>query len=411
MVSPQMDGQSPKKDRGTRLHHNVGCHRGPRLLSVSMLALCAGAVSFGGNAAWSAPFTPANDAQILAELPPGIRHAEPRARQLATERIDVALPLAQFYIQRARASGDLRFLGYAEAVLSPWLGKKEIDPGVLVLHATLLQSRHEFAASLRELDRALAIKPGDAQAWLTKATVLRVLGRFDDALAACEQLVPLADPAVATLCRESLHGLTGQLDSAYAKIAALNVPGLPAATRAWRASELGEMAVRQGDAAKAEGWFRQGLEAQPNDFYTLAAYADLLLRQRRAAEVGKLLAGRESMEPLLLRLAIADGMLSTPSPLSRARLSEAFASETRRGDVVHRREQARFLLDVEHRPAEALAAARQNWQVQREPDDILVFVLAAEAAGNRAAADPAWTFVGQHGLQDARLEALRRPGR
>jgi hypothetical protein len=43
--------------------------------------------------------------------------------------------------------------------------------------------------------------------------------------------------------------------------------------------------------------------------------------------------------------------------------------------------------------------------VQREPDDVLVFVNAARAAGNPAAAEPALEFARTQGLRDVRTNA------
>ena len=76
---------------------------------------------------WAAPYVPASDSQVVAELPAGARHSNAATRDLARSRLDIALPMAQFYLSRARATGDLRFLGYAEAILAPWL---ERDAGV-----------------------------------------------------------------------------------------------------------------------------------------------------------------------------------------------------------------------------------------------------------------------------------------
>ena len=88
---------------------------------------------------------------------------------------------------------------------------------------------------------------------------------------------------------------------------------------------------------------------------------------------------------------------------SRALLANAFSVEEQRGEAVHRREQARFLLDVAHDSSAALGAAQENWQVQREPADVLILLRAAHAAGRPDAAAPALQFVRQHGLEDARL--------
>jgi hypothetical protein len=137
-----------------------------------------------------------------------------------------------------------------------------------------------------------------------------------------------------------------------------------------------------------------------------AAYADLLLRQGRAGEALTLLQGQESFEPLLLRIALAQKQLHDPRlAQSSARLRAAFAAETQRAESVHRREQARFLLEVENQPQLALATASQNWSLQREPDDALVLVAAARAAGDPAAAAPALDFMRRADLRDARVSA------
>jgi tetratricopeptide (TPR) repeat protein len=352
------------------------------------------------------PYVPSSGSAVLAELPAGTRHADVSARRLAQGRLDVAIPLAQFYIQQSRLSGDLRYLGYAEAVLAPWVTQNPPVPDVLVLQATLQQSRHEFSASLATLERALSARPNDPQALLVRATVLRVLGRYSEAGAACEQFSRLVDARLGAICIQSLRGLNGHLESAYVELTRVSSQGWLNSEKSWLYSELGEMAVRLGRDADAQRWFEQDLNLVPTDFYVRAAYADLLLRQARPGEALTLLQGRESFEPLLLRIAIAQRQLHDPGlAQSSARLRAAFAAETQRGEAVHRREQARFLLEVEDQPKLSLAAALENWAVQREPDDVLVLVNAAKAAGRPAAAEPALEFLRAQGQSDVRVNA------
>jgi tetratricopeptide (TPR) repeat protein len=371
-------------------------HRG-RLACLILLGI-------GGMAAVRAnPHVPARDDEVLARLPPGAAHSSLPIRQQGGARLDVALPLAQFYISQARATGDLRFLGYAEAVLLRWRGETPPNPDVLVLHATILQSRHSFDAALGELNEALRARPDDAQAWLTRATVLRVLGRYDEAGASCVRLAA-ADVILAQLCTQSLRALDGHLESAYTAVRQLPLQSLSNAARAWRYSELGEMAQSLGDDSAAAHWFLEALQLAPDDAYTRAAYADLLLGEGRAAETLRLLDGRESMEPMLLRIALAQQQLNDPGlTQSRQMLASAFAVEEQRGEAVHRREQARFLLDVAQLPSAALSAAQDDWRVQREPADLLMLLRAAYAAHQPAAAAPALQFVREHGTEDVRF--------
>jgi tetratricopeptide (TPR) repeat protein len=370
--------------------------RFPGSCAVAVLALWAGTAA-------GKPFIPADDSVVLAEVTPGARHSELVTRQIAAHRLDVALPLAQLYIKQSRTSGDLRFLGYAEAVLEPWVGTDAKSADALVLHATVLQSRHDFSGALTVLQRARELRPHDAQAWLTSATVLRVMGEYERALMACEKIT---DPVVVQLCKQGVRGVSGSLSSAYAAIQQIDSQGMGPEERAWRDSELGEMAVRIGRDVEAEHWFQNGLRASAGDLYIRAAYADLLLKNGRAAEVLVLLKGQESLEPLLLRIAIAQKMLREPAlERSSERLATAFATEAQRGDGVHRREEARFLLDVRGDARAALGAAMANWKVQREADDVLVLIRAAQAAGTPQAAQPATEFVREHGMQDVRIAA------
>src|ERR1700730_2004081 len=168
------------------------------------------------------------------------------------------------------------------------------------------------------------------------------------------------------------------------------------------------MAERSGNDASAEHWFREGLQLSPEDFYMRAALADLMLKDGRAADTLTLLAGYESMEPMLLRIAVAHTELHDGAGLwAAARLSGTFDVEQRRGEAVHRREQARYFLDVDPQPAAALAAAQDNWRVQREPDDLLILMRAAHAAQRPQAAADAQRFLRQTGLEDSRLDPYR----
>lgn len=381
----------------------TGCSR--LRTGLGRLLFILSAAAGPGSWASAAPHIPASDATVLTELPAGTRHASLPVRTLTATRLDIALPLAQLDISRARTTGDLRYLGYAEAILAPWMKQPNVAPEVLVLDATILQSRHSFDASLAELDRALRLRPDHAQGWLTRATVLRVLGRYDEAMSSCEHLAGTADRLVAGLCVQSLRGLMGHLQEAYSTVASLSAAGAPPEVQAWRYSELGEMAERLGRDTEAERWFREGLQVAPGDFYMRSACADLLLRHDRAAETLQVLAGFDSMEPLLLRIAIAHRTLHDGAgQRADEMLANAFAVEEQRGEAVHRREQARFLLDVDQRPAAALAAARENWRVQREPDDALILLRAAHAAGQPREADPARAFLSETGLEDSRLK-------
>jgi hypothetical protein len=84
-------------------------------------------------------------------------------------------------------------------------------------------------------------------------------------------------------------------------------------------------------------------------------------------------------------------------------LQERFAAARLRGDSVHRREEARFVLHLLGDAPAALALARENWAVQREPSDARILLEAAAAAGVPGAARPVLRFLARTGLEDVGL--------
>ena len=120
------------------------------------------------------------------------------------------------------------------------------------------------------------------------------------------------------------------------------------------------------------------------------------------------LAGNESQDPLLLRLAIAAHRLGrSPQSGHWAQLyEERLRAAERDRDYTHQREQALYLLDVREDPRAAVEVARRNWVTQREPADVRVYARAAARA--RAAEDAAALagWLAHSHYEDRALETL-----
>jgi hypothetical protein len=143
------------------------------------------------------------------------------------------------------------------------------------------------------------------------------------------------------------------------------------------------------------------LELDPNDSYARAAAADLLLDRGRANEALDLVRGKEVNDTLLLRIAIAEHRLGAPEAASHvAALAGRFDASRLRGDVVHRREEARFWLEVNGDAERALVLARANWDVQKEPADLRILLEAALAARRPSDAGPALAWLSETKLED-----------
>lgn len=307
-------------------------------------------------------------------------------------------------------TSDPRHLGYAQAALRAWWGEAEAPAPVLVLRATILQSRHDFSAALVDLDRAAAIAPADPQIWLTRSVVLTVLGRYEEAAQSCRPLSRLTSSMVSAVCTASVEGLTGHAPEAAGRLGAA-LASVPAgdATRAWGLSVLAEVSAWAGSRAEGERLAAQALAADSQDAYTRALLADLLLADGRAAEVPPLLAGHEQNDGLLLRLAIAENAVGAAGAAAHVRaIAERFDAARARGDTLHGREEARFQLVIRHDPVRALTLARANWQAQHEPADAQILMEAALAAHQPAAAAPAVVWARATGFQDPDVRSLRQ---
>lgn len=318
-----------------------------------------------------------------------------------------AVALAKGYLEIGRQNADPRFTSYAQATLTPWLARPAPASDVLVLSATALQSLHQFYDALALLNRAIDVAPDNPQAWLTKATILQVQGHFDDARKACGQLSRSAGQLIAFTCIAGVNSLTGRLAASVTALRAIYVDDerLAPGIRTWVLGQLAEMSVRMGDARSAERYFQSALRVAPDDVYLKSDYADLLLAQARAAEVVALLRNNEPQDNLLLRLAIAGKQLRSSDGKRWADLFEARYQAARRdGDFTHLREQARFALEVKANPAEALQLASQNWQVQKEPADVRIYLAAAEAARDTQARSRVMQWIQAIHYEDRTLD-------
>jgi Flp pilus assembly protein TadD len=358
------------------------------------------------------PFVPANDDVVLAHLP--ARQALQGLAALRTavaarrEDLPASLDLARGYIAIGRREGDPRFVGYAEAVLTPWLARTPVPEPALVLKATALQYRHQFGESLALLDRAIALEPLDGQAWLTKAALLELRGDFAQARRACAHLTRAADQILALTCLASVDSRNGQLAASYAALRGVSTETarLPSGIRGWVDSVVADMAERLGRDDEADAELREAISALPDDPYLKAARADLLLRVGRAEEVIALTRDYESNDSLLVRLAIAGQRARSPdAPRWAAAYDDRLQAAARARDSMHTREHALYLLDVRHDVRGALAAAADNWRVQREPTDLRIYVRAAQLAASSRDLEAIDRYLTTTGYEDRALRA------
>ena len=379
------------------------------LIATGWLALSAPSVTSGE------PFLPQEDTQVLERLT--VKATDPIAREIKALRanllrdpqnVDAAVALATRLIEQSRSEGDPRFLGQAQAVLAPWLNQPTPPPSALLLRATIRQNAHEFELALADLVAVLSLQPTNAQAWLTRASIYQVQGRYEEARRACQPLSRLAGRHVALTCLGDIASLTGQANKSHELLtASLERPGISARERLWILTILAETAARTGDAQTAEKYFSDAHSLGVKDQYLLGAYADFLLDQGRLPEVVTLLQRETRADGLLLRLTLAEQGLDLPASKDHTvELAARFAAGRERGARVHVREEARFTLALLHDPKTALSLAQANWDIQKEPWDARLLLESALAIGSPDAAKPAIAWLHSNHVEYIYLQQL-----
>ncbi|NOW48233.1 tetratricopeptide (TPR) repeat protein [Novosphingobium sp. SG751A] len=396
---------------------------------MAILARCSMlALSFFGmwaNVARAAPRRPADPNVVLERLPGGIAAQRKQLSQLRGRGdLDGALQLADAYLRLGRKEADPRFYAYAQFAIAPWSARSDPPPEIILRRATIRQFYHDFDGALTDLETLGRAGYDDPQVDLLTASILRIRGDYGQAMRYCQNLLAQPNQLPALTCAAEIQGLGG--NAAPARAGLERAIGFETARRvghlatpallAWSRLVMAGLYERSDDAAKAGAWFRSALATMPDgpDAYALGAYADFLLDHRRDREVIALLDTRQSSDGLLLRLAIACAHLSghgCPAEKGarlQASLAARFDAVRARGEVPHRGEEARFLLELKHKPGPAYRLALANWGGMKEPRDALVLAQSALALGTREAAQTALRQLDQPAINDIRLLRLRQ---
>lgn len=388
----------------------------PRRVALWTLCLCvfatlASAVALAPRDAQAHAQRPHDDDLLLANVPArnsveGRQREALRAQQRSAPRDEqAALRLVRAHIEHARREGDPRPLGLAEAVLKPFLSASASAP-VLVAWATIEQSRHHFQAALQTLERARKQAPHDPQALLTEATVLTVLGRFHDAATRCALLREETTPLYAELCAVPIAMMTGHASDALATLQRARTQTSEASELAWISSLECETRYWQSELAAAERACQAALSLDANDRYTRALYADVLLDLQENARVLPLVANHALDDALVLRAVLAR-LPEAEQSAELTSLRAGFERDRARGEAPHGREEARLLLALGENER-ALAHAKANFAVQREPWDVRLLLEAALRMRDKSAAQPAVKLMNESGFAAPRVRSLAK---
>ena len=381
------------------------------LVTVALLA----AITAGASLLRPEADRAAGDDRVVATLAAGGRaysddlRAAIRALRARPGDLAAAQKAARLFIAEGRDAGDSRLVGAALGALRPWLGE-DADAETLLLAATARQYQHDFTGALALLDRAIEVAPDEAGALLMRATIRTVRGEFDQAEHDCQRLRGAGRVDLAFLCQAAALTLTDHAPAIYERLEQIVAdprvldPGL----RGYALGLLGEIAMLQGWNDRAREHLAAVLDADPGELRTRMLLADLVLAEGDPQATLATLEGAPDVDGVLLRRAIAADRIGADdiADPAKAELARRFARNLDLGLTAHAREEARYFLELDVSPAEALSRARVNWSLQHEFEDAQLLLDAAALAGEPAAALPVLEWIETQGVS---APALRIP--
>ncbi len=364
------------------------------------------------------PYVPSSDALVLEHLP---STSDPRVRQFEVfkQRIQAkpndphaAVALSGAYLNYGRDTGDARYLGRAQAVIAPWTLKHPVPLDVMLVQATILQSRHQFAESRKLLQTILERDSDNAQAWLTLSSVAIVQGDMTEAQRDCAHLIGGYDALITAGCIGARAAVTGNARSTLSLLPMLlkQEPNEAPAIQSWAHGLMADAARYLGQTTRADAEYKSALQLTPGDNFLLAAYGDYLLDQGRAREALELTRNYSQSDTSFLRFVLAEAALGLPGATADiATMASRFRDLEQRGDSrLYGREEARFVLELQHDPNRALKLAQDNWSIQRAPEDMRILLESALAANQPESARPVLDLLEKTGFEDQKVRELAK---
>lgn len=360
------------------------------------------------------PFVPGSNDTVLLALPAAVQEYWQQQQTAAVPTAAERIARARRLLATAQSSGNQDAWGQAEALLhEPFAAEGALALEAAYLLAYVRQHNHDFASALQLLNEVLRQQPRHAAARLQRMQIQLVTANHAAARADCEALVSQVGTALLASCIAQVDALTGRITAAYELMQRMLADtNINDGDRIELQTTAATIAEQLGQTAEAQHLYNQLLQTNPANRFALQHLASSYLQ---SGEAGKALALLQSVpaelqsleqEVTLLQALLANGNTQQAAELQIA-LADKFAAARARGpDGSPDKELALYLLATRTDPLAAVAAARRNWNLQKEPGDLLLLAATARFAGDTTTLATVRSWLHETGLQDKRIDAV-----
>ncbi len=360
-------------------------------------------------------FRPADASVVLAPSvhAQGQREGSLRSLEQAwradPRRMDTALPYARAAFTLGLLEGDLRWFGSAKAALTPWWQASDLPAEAFFLRGLVKQGFHEFDGGLQDINAAIAKEPQRAEFWSWRFALHLLLADMTAARKDSEDIERQFGRGEAEVYRAILHYRSGQAQAAIpvlkTKIAAADFQS--PSSQQWLGFHLGEALRVAGQPEAAVAIWDKQLKAHPKSHALRLALVELLNERGQFAQA-KAAAGSQPMTDALLTQALlaSRGLKDGQEQRLEKMLQERYAAQALRQEALIERPRLIYLISYGKDLAAGLALSIDNWKLQKEPPDAVLFAQAALALDQPRAAEPVLTWAKATGYTEPALAKL-----
>jgi pentatricopeptide repeat protein len=222
------------------------------------------------------PRTDSNNSAEYLEAYKSVEYYKEQIK-LHPETVKNYVELAQIFLQEARITGrHHEYIPVARKLLDKALNINPANFDAKVAKASILMTLHQFQKAMDEISEAIKSNQYSAAAYGVLVDALVELGRYDEAVKACDKMIGLR-PDLRSYARASyLRELFGQNDAAVkAMIMAADAGQNGQENRAWTLYNLGNLFLNEGKLDSAQFVFNGILQERGNYDYALCGLADI----------------------------------------------------------------------------------------------------------------------------------------
>jgi len=325
--------------------------------------------------------------------------------------LDASLAYARAVFTLGLTEGDLRWFGSAKAALTPWWQSADLPADGFFLRGLVKQGFHEFDAGLADINQAIAKDAQRAEFWSWRFALHLLLADMAAAQQDILEISRLFGPEEGNVYRGILLYRTGKPQPATELLsAALKAKTFQdTSSQDWIGFHLGEALRVSGQPAQALAIWQKQLKANPQSHLLRLSLAEMLNSQGNYRLAKQIATTESASDALLMQALLASRGLNEPDEKRLASLIDArLKSQEMRQESLIERPKLFYLIAYGKDPVAGLALSIQNWQLQKEPPDALLFIQAALAVNQPRAAEPVLIWAEKTGYTDPELAPLIR---